>query len=251
MTKKTLPKWDEERTEQLREIVGNADPVPYTVVQKAAEELGTSNRSVAGKLRKMDYNVESASSVEKAKTFTDEEAESLSEFVTDNSGEYTFAEIASVFADGKFTPKQVQGKLLAMELLEHVKPTPKKETPKKYNDDEEARFIAMANEGAFAEDIAQALGRTLESVRGKGLALTRAGKIDAQPKQRESHAKEKVDALEALGDITEMTVEQIASAIEKTPRGVRSMLTRRELTCADYDGAAHATRIREKNAANG
>jgi transposase len=250
MTKKTLPKWTDERTEQLVSMVNGADPVPYSVVEAAAEALGTSNRSVAGKLRKMDYNVEPASSVEKAKTFSDDEAAELSDFVTSNSGEYTFAEIASVFADGKFSAKQVQGKLLAMELLAHVKPTPKKDTPKKYSDSEEARFIEMVNGGSFVEDIADELGRTIESVRGKALALSRSHGLEL-PKQRESHAKGKTDALEALGDISEMTVDAIAEAIEKTPRGVRSMLTHRKMSCADYDGAARAEKIAERRAANG
>ena len=42
-----------------------------------------------------------------------------------------------------------------------------------------------------------------------------------------------------------MTVEQIAESIEKTVRGVKTMLTRRGITCADYDGAKKAA----KNAA--
>jgi hypothetical protein len=35
-----------------------------------------------------------------------------------------------------------------------------------------------------------------------------------------------------------MNVEAIADEIGKTVRGVKTMLTRRGLTCADYDGAA-------------
>ena len=39
-------------------------------------------------------------------------------------------------------------------------------------------------------------------------------------------------------DIENMNVEDIADEIGKTVRGVKTMLTRRGLTCADYDGAA-------------
>ena len=39
-----------------------------------------------------------------------------------------------------------------------------------------------------------------------------------------------------------MTVEAIAEAIGKTARGVKTMLTRRGLTAADYDGAAKAAK---------
>ena len=35
-----------------------------------------------------------------------------------------------------------------------------------------------------------------------------------------------------------MTVEEIADEIGKTERGVKTMLTRRGLVAADYDGAA-------------
>ena len=39
-----------------------------------------------------------------------------------------------------------------------------------------------------------------------------------------------------------MTVEAIAEEIGKTTRGVKTMLTRRGLTAADYDGAAKAAK---------
>ena len=39
-----------------------------------------------------------------------------------------------------------------------------------------------------------------------------------------------------------MTVEAIAESIGKTARGVKTMLTRRSLTAADYDGAAKAAK---------
>jgi hypothetical protein len=42
-----------------------------------------------------------------------------------------------------------------------------------------------------------------------------------------------------------MTVEQIAESIDKTVRGVKTMLTRRGITCANHDGAKKAA----KNAA--
>ena len=39
-------------------------------------------------------------------------------------------------------------------------------------------------------------------------------------------------------DIAGMTVEEIADEIGKTVRGVKTMLTRRGLQCANYNGAA-------------
>ena len=39
-------------------------------------------------------------------------------------------------------------------------------------------------------------------------------------------------------EISEMTVEEISENIGKTVRGVKTMLTRRGLASADYDGSA-------------
>ena len=103
----------------------------------------------------------------------------------------------------------------------------------------------MVSNSAFVEEIAEALGKTINSVRGKALSFLRAGEITSIPKQKESRAKANVDALADLGDISAMTVEQIAESIDKTVRGVKTMLTRRGITCADHDGAKKAA----KNAA--
>ena len=93
----------------------------------------------------------------------------------------------------------------------------------------------MVGNSAYVEEIADALGKSINSVRGKALSFLRAGEIDSIPKQKESRAATKIDALGALGDISAMTVEQIAESIEKTVRGVKTMLTRRGVTCADNE----------------
>ena len=87
------------------------------------------------------------------------------------------------------------------------------------------------------EDIAEAMGRSVNSIRGKALSLLRAGQINAIPKQEVTKGSSKADPLADL-DISEMSVEDIADEIGKTPRGVKTMLTRRGLQCADYNGAA-------------
>ncbi len=56
-----LPKWTDERTDTLTEFVGEESPVSQSTVIEAADELETSPRSVASKLRKMGYEVESYS----------------------------------------------------------------------------------------------------------------------------------------------------------------------------------------------
>jgi hypothetical protein len=234
--KTSAPKWDEARTEQLLNIVGSTVPVAASTVEAAAVALGVSVRSVASKLRNLEIEVVSLA---KATTsaFSDSETNNLSKYVTTNSGAYTYKEIAENFANGKFSPKQIQGKILSLELTEHIKPSEKVEVARTYTPAEESKFISLVNSGAFIEDIASALNKSVQSVRGKALSMLRQEAISKIPAQKESHAKESVDGIEALGDaISKMTVEQIATATGKTTRGVKTALTRRGITVVDHDG---------------
>jgi DNA-directed RNA polymerase specialized sigma24 family protein len=124
-----------------------------------------------------------------------------------------------------------------MELTEHVKPAPKVETVRTYTPEEEGTFVEMVNGGSFVEEIAEALGKSVNSIRGKALSLLRSGEINAIPKQKETKGSSKADVLADI-DISGMTVEEIADSIGKTVRGVKTMLTRRGLQCSDYNGAA-------------
>lgn len=249
MTEKATKKWSDEAVDQLMSIVGNESPVSVDAVERAATALGFTTRSIASKLRQLDREVASLAK-EKTSKFSEDETADLAEFVMANAGNLTYAQIAENFADGKFTAKQIQGKLLALELTGMVKPAEKVEVARTYTEAEEAKFIAMADSGAFIEDIAQALNKTVQSVRGKALSLTRKGQIAKIPAQRESHAKETVDPVTALGDkIASMTVAEIAAAVDKTERGLRTLLTRRGIKVADYDGAAKKAKAEAKAAA--
>ena len=229
-----LPKWTDERTQQLVDFVGDG-PISQAQVAEAADELETSTRSVSSKLRKMGYEVELASA-SASKSFSDEQEATLRNFVTDNSGSYTYAEIAENFEGGSFSAKSIQGKILSMELTGHVKPAPKPESVRTYTPEEEGTFVSMVNDGAFVEEIAEALDKSVNSIRGKALSLLRSGEINGIPKQKETKGSSKADVLADL-DISDMTVEEIADEIGKTVRGVKTMLTRRGLQCANYNGA--------------
>lgn len=232
-----LPKWTDERTDELVSFVGDESPISQATVAEAADQLETSTRSISSKLRKMGFDVELVTASSGSR-FSEDQAATLAAFVQDNSGEYTYAQIAEHFEDGKFDKKQIQGKILSMELFEHVKPAPKVETVRTYSEDEEEQFIQMVNDGAFVEQIAEALDREVPSVRGKALSLLRAGVIDAIPRQENTKGTTKEDPLEGINGIADMSVEAIAEVIGKTPRGVKTMLTRRGLVAKDYDGAA-------------
>lgn len=249
MTTNTNKKWTDEAVAQLLQIVGQESPVSVAKVEKAAASLDTSTRSISAKLRQLDREVASMAK-EKVSAFSEQEGADLTAFVQANAGNLTYKEIAENFADGKFNPKQIQGKLLALELTGSVKPAEKVEVARTYSDAEEATFIKMAQSGAFIEDIAAALNKTPASVRGKALSLTRKELIAKIPAQRESHAKNDVDPVTALGDaIATMTVAEIATAVNKTERGLRTLLTRRGINVADYRGAEKKAKAEAKAAA--
>jgi transposase len=228
--------WDNKREAALLDAVGDTRPVSQDTAAAAAMVLDVSTRSISAKLRKMGVEVEKAGP--RARKFSEDQEAALVEFLGNNSGSFTYAEIAEAFAGGEFSSKQIQGKVLSLELTDAVKATPKKESVKTYSDEEEATFVAMAEAGKFLEDIAETLGKSLASVRGKALSLNRTQVLAEIPKQRESHAATKVDPIEALGDISGMTVAEIAEASGKTVRGVKTIITRRGLEASDYKAKA-------------
>lgn len=245
MTEKTK-KWSDEAVAKLLSIVGSENPVSVEAVNKAATELDVSARSVAAKLRNLDRAVASMAQ-EKVAAFSVEESNGLAAFVTNNVGKYTYKEIAELFDGGKFSAKQIQGKILALELTGSVKPAEKVEVARTYTPEEEAKFVKLVNDGKFIEEIAASLNKTLPSVRGKALSLLRSGEISKIPTQKESHAVESNDPVEALGvAISGMTVEEIAKAVDKTERGIKTLLTRRGITVKNYDGKAKKEKAEAK-----
>ena len=247
MTEKTK-KWNDEAVAYLSEQAAKEVPVSANLVQKIADHLGFSSRSVASKLRQLDFEVASMAQV-KTSPFSPAQTEALTKLVKNNPGKFTYKEIAENFESGAFTAKQIQGKLLALELTSRVKPAEKVEALRSYSPEEEQKFVRLVNEGKYIEDIAQSLNRTIPSVRGKALSLTRSGQIEKIPAQRESHAQNTVDPVQALGSkITQMTVEEIATAVDKTVRGIKTLLTRRGITVADYDGFAKKQKAEAKAA---
>jgi hypothetical protein len=240
------PKWTEERTAQLNEIVGTVEPVSLDKVAEAAEILGNSTRSISSKLRKLGMDVESVAA--KSKSFSDAEEEALISFVNANPLMYTFKEIASSVMGSEDFYKKVQGKLLSLELTDKVKKAEPKEVVLKYNEDEEAVIANMANDGSYIEDIAEALGRDIKSIRGKVLSMLKTHGIP-YPQQKNKKEKANSDPFAAIEDIEEKTVAVIAETIGKSERGVKTMLTHRGISVADYDGAKKAAKNAEKKAA--
>jgi hypothetical protein len=229
-------KWNDEVTAQLLNLVGTASPVTGEAVEAAAQELGTTSRSVAAKLRKLGHNVASMAKVREPK-FSPGDTEALKVFVSENEGKYTYTEIAANFLEGKYEPKVIQGKILSLDLTASVKKTEKVTEPRTYTPEQESIFLSMANAGACVEDMAKALGKSIPAIRGKALSYLRTGELKALPKQ--AVKVDNVDPVEEiLAKLPTMKIAEIAETLGKTDRGVKTMLTRRGLTCVDYDGAA-------------
>lgn len=217
-------KWTEESAATLSSIKSYEDLVAV------AEQLGTSERSVSSKMRNMGLEVPAKPAV--AKTFTDEESKLLHDYVVANSGKHTFASLAEVFLGGKFNSKQLQGKLLALELTTHINKAEKADI-RTYSADAEVKFVELANSGASIEAISEALSVSVNSARGKALSLLREGKIAGIPVTLNKKDAGKADVLANI-DVAASTLAQFVEQTGKTERGVKTMLTRRGIACADY-----------------
>jgi predicted transcriptional regulator len=224
-------KWTEENTAKLLELVGSSGVVSREVVELAAEELGTSVRSVGSKLRRLEREVEPVA--KKASKFSEKQTQDLQNLLESNPGKYTYHDLAEILP---FTPKEIQGKVLSLRLSALVKKQEKVETPKTYSDSEETLVVSMIKAGHYIEEIAEKLAREVNSIRGKALSLLRAGVVDKLPVLKTKKEQPVDGFIELLEDIPTLTVAQIAEKLTKTERGVKTMLTRRGIKCVDYDG---------------
>ena len=236
-----MSKWNEEIFSKVEEMIGTGRPVSSDTVQRVAEELGDdfSTRSVAAKLRKS--GIEVAKATERKRSWNEDEEAQLSKFVQSNKGSFTYAEIAEQVCGGKFNTRQVQGKILSMEMTDWVKAAEAPAVIRKYSAEEESTIVSMANSGKFLEQIAEVINREVDSVRGKCLSLLRQGVLEAIPKLQSPKATTQADVFDGI-DIEGLTVAELAEKTGKTERGIKTILTRRELTAKDYDGQKRAAK---------
>lgn len=244
--------WTEERTQSLVEAVAGRSTITQEDLTTIAEQLGTTSRSIGSKLRSLakegviEVEVQKASEVSRLTWPAEEEAE-LKDFLAQNPGAYTYGEISAVFMNGKYNTKQLQGKILSLELTDAIKKVEKVAPVRSYSVAEEEIYIAKAAEGASLEAIAELLGRSVQSARGKGLSLVREGRISTIPAQAAVKAAVKVDFLEGI-EVAAMTVEEIAEATGRSARGIKNALSRRGLACKNHDGAARRAKLDKKSA---
>ena len=215
--------YTDEMVTRMHDVAGSG--VTEDIIESLMGEFDFPRRSVTAKLRKLGYDVPKKPGA--APVFSAEETDALTSFLEANSGNMTAEEIAESFMDGKFTARQINGKALSLEMTAHVKPAEKKVTPRTYSEEEEAKITSMVEGGSFLEEVADAMGRSVNSIRGKLLSM------GLKAPQRDKKAV-KSDPYEGIEDMLDQTVEEIATSFDKTVRGVKTVLTRRGLSCADY-----------------
>tara|TARA_B100000963_G_C22627859_1_gene673333 strand:+ start:1263 stop:1946 length:684 start_codon:yes stop_codon:yes gene_type:complete len=215
--------YTDEMVTRMHDVAGSG--VTEEIIESLMDEFDFPRRSVTAKLRKLGYDVPKKPGA--APVFSADETDALSSFLEENSGNLTAEEISQQFAGGKFTARQINGKALSLEMTGHVKPAEKKVTPRTYSEEEESKIGDMVEGGSYLEEIADAMGRSVNSIRGKLLSM---GLKAPQRDKKDS----KADPYAGIEDMLDQTVEEIAEAFDKTVRGVKTVLTRRGLACADY-----------------
>lgn len=215
--------YTDEMVTRMHDVAGSG--VTEEIIESLMEEFDFPRRSVTAKLRKLGYDVPKKPGA--APVFSADETDELASFLESNSGNLTAEEISQQFAGGKFTARQINGKALSLEMTGHVKPAEKKVTPRTYSEEEESKISDMVEGGSYLEEIADAMNRSVNSIRGKLLSM---GLKAPQRDKKDS----KADPYAGIEDMLDQTVEEIAEAFDKTVRGVKTVLTRRGLACADY-----------------
>jgi hypothetical protein len=199
------------------------------IIVSLCEEFDFPRRSVTAKLRKLGYDVPTKPKA--APAFDEAETAALTQFLEANSGVHTAEEIAAHFSDAwgrEVTSRQVNGKALSLEMTGHIKPAEKKVAPRTYTEAEEAQIADMANDGAFLEDIADTLGKSVNSIRGKLLSM----QLKAPQRDKKAAKADSYDGIEDLA--TSMSVAELAEHYGKSERGVKTVLTRRGISATDY-----------------
>jgi len=225
--------------EYTDEMVARMSEVAETGLDEAkiealVAEFEFPRRSVTAKLRKLNFDVPKKPGA--APVFSATETDALSGYLSANEGNFTAEEIAEHFAADwgrEVTARQINGKALSMEMTGSIKAAEKKVTPRTYTEAEEATIANMVEAGKFLEEIAESVGKPVNSVRGKLLSM------QLKAPQRDKKAA-KSDAYEGIEEMLENTVEELAAHFDKTPRGVKTVLTRRGLACKDHTPKAAA-----------
>lgn len=206
-----------------------AGGITEDIIVSICDEFDFPRRSVTAKLRKLGFDVPTKPKA--APAFSESETAELVAFLEEKSGEHTAEEIAAHFSGAwgrEVNARQVNGKALSLEMTSNIKPADKKVAPRTYTEAEEAKITEMAESGSFLEEIAEALGKSVNSVRGKLLSM----QLKAPQRDKKATKTDTYDGIEEIA--TSMTVAELAEHFSKTERGVKTVLTRRGIAASDY-----------------
>lgn len=209
---------------RMKDVFSNG--IDEAKIQTLVEEFDFPRRSVTAKARKLGFTVPKKQG--EPPKFDEQETADLVELLNTNKGALTAEDIASQFVGGKFNARQITGKALSLEMTGHIKPAEKKVTPKTYTDAEEAVIRKMVGNNAYLEEIADELGKAVNSVRGKLLSM----ELKAPQKHKKDTKKDAYEDIESLA--ADKTVVELAEHFGKTERGVKTVLARRRVKAKDY-----------------
>jgi len=244
--------WKTEGLEdQLNELVA-AEPLntkgelSLVSLAKVAMELDIPKRNVAAKLRKSGTKVET---LNKVSDWNEAETKALGDYLTANNGVFSPEQVAQKLYGTKFSAAQVRGKALSMDKASFFRKVEPKAAVLKYTEAEEAKIVSLANAGKNIEDIAIALDRSTQSIRGKCLSLYTKGLVTSIPKS--SQVVKVVDVLDGLDGvaISKMSIADLSNHTGKSETGMKTILTRRGISCSNWDGAKKRAKADEKAAA--
>jgi len=155
--------YTEEMDAQITKAVEDAGGLATReLISDLSEEMDVPARSISYRMKNvLNLDVESTA---RTPSFSADETDAFLELA---DGTMTAEAIAEEM--GK-TVQQVRGKALSSKVT--LLPSEKKAaTPKSYSEDEEVQITALVDAGEFLEVIAEKLGRTVNSMRGKLLSM--------------------------------------------------------------------------------
>lgn len=137
----------------------------------------------------------------------------------------TADEVTAFATEMELSYKEIAGKLRSMGVAVEKKAV----KAKAYTEQEERKLQKLVQSGAFIEDIAATLGRTVPQIRGKLLSM----KLKAPQKNKKEQVK--VYSEEVIAKIKEMDKqgrpqEEIADALGLNLAGLKSQMTKLGLT---------------------
>lgn len=198
-------------------------PIDFKLVIYKAQELNTSSTELCKALHYLGFTIQNyITSKNKAWNINDENE--LLDFIRENEGKLTFADLARMVCGGKYSARQVTGKVAALGLSSLVVST----TYKRFSDEETESLINLLHLGCEYPQIIQELGKSTHSIGRKISYLKKEGLIT----QRD------IDFPVGLAYDTEhLLLAEVARLHSISITLAKFLMRRYKLNCIDFKGA--------------